>query len=308
MDQAHRSVVVRVLHEISPDDVVGICDAFRLLRSRREKHAGVFDPAKREHIPVGAHVEFCLGERAAREGLDMSALLIEPNIGDISVRNHANALGFLEGPAIHTGKAGRRAVLVVAMFNRGACRQHGRTRSFGACFGVPLEGADLEGFARAGIPRQEIGIANRPPAVRYVVVSLEIPGHQRPAPSLPVPRGPAERTDAHRTHVPRVDPDHATVGETLCLRFASKPSAFKEYHRQTRCAEVQRQRHAGRSSARNADVGFERLLFQRMCVEKHRAVSVLPRARLCRHHRPEAAAYSGEARDCSTRGASHRVH
>ena len=176
MHEADRSVIVRVLHEISPDDVVGIRDAFRLLRSRREKHAWVFDPAKREHVPVGAHVELCLGERAAREGLDLSAALIEPNVGDVGVRNHANVLGLLESPAIHTGKACRRAELVVAMFDRGARRQQSRSRGFGACFGVPLERADLERLARARIPRQEIGIANRPTAVRDVVSSARNPG------------------------------------------------------------------------------------------------------------------------------------
>ena len=106
MDDPDRSVVVRVLHEVPPDDVAAIRDAFRLLRTRREKHAGVLDAAECEHIPVGVYMELRLHERPAREGLDASAILIEADVGDIGVRNHANVPGFLERRRRTRGQSG----------------------------------------------------------------------------------------------------------------------------------------------------------------------------------------------------------
>jgi hypothetical protein len=76
--------------------------------------------------------------------------------------------------------------------------------------------------------------------------------------------GAAQRAHAHSPHAPRIDTNHAAVGKLLCLRLASKSPALEQNDRQSGIAQIHREDHARSSAARNADVGLECGLFQRI--------------------------------------------
>ncbi len=96
---------------------------------------------------------------------------IQPDVGDIGVRDDPNVLGLLERPAIGAGKTRRRAELIVAMIDRGTCRQHGRSHRLGAGFGVPVERARSRGFHMRA--RTTAGDRHSESAIRCWVCSRE---------------------------------------------------------------------------------------------------------------------------------------
>src|ERR1700693_5212584 len=252
----------QVAHIVAAEDIVLVTDAVRLDIVTGEQQPRNLESAGSQHKMRRSHLQAASAECTHLDGLDAIAVLAQVDCADIGMQQDVDVASGAQAMSVASAEIGRTAETLEGVAAEGVAvesRKH-RTRALSQalCGGV----AEIAGFAESvclGIKRQQVGICNRPAAVRDVIAWLEIDGVKGHAPSAPDRRGTAESTltiTVRRTWLALID--DLTFVKSLRGGFRLQCAGLEQQHFDSCACELQRQAYAGCTGADDANIGAQR--------------------------------------------------
>src|SRR6185369_1920093 len=249
-------VEIDVIPEVATHDVVIVADAALHDLVRREQQARVFDAADREDVRARLDRETVAAERGDVQARNRLTVRVRANARDVGVEVQADVRRLHDRVPVTHAEAGRRTELNQAGAHVVAQRQRRRLRQ------VPLirlvvGRPDLTELLSVLVILRDLGMRDRPAAVRHPGSCLEVDRIESAAESAPVTRRTAEEAQPADFEREGRQADDFAAGQSLGLRIWIEAAAFEDQHRHGAAGQLERHRDAGRAGADYAKIGRE---------------------------------------------------